>query len=164
MGVDSIEKLFIDELRDLYSAETQIAKTLPKLAKAADSEELRSSFESHLRETEGHVRRLEQIFEMIGESPKGRTCDGIKGVLSEGAKMLRGTKEGPVRDEALISSAQRVEHYEMAAYGTVRSHADRMGQKQMAEILDRTLDEEKRADKKLTDVSNSVFRQIRRAA
>jgi ferritin-like metal-binding protein YciE len=164
MSVDSMEKLFVHELRDLYSAETQIAKTLPKLAKAARLDELRCAFEDHLNEAEAHVRRLEQIFEMIGESPKGRTCDGIKGVLGEGSKMLRKTKDGPVRDEALISTAQRVEHYEMAAYGTARSHADRMGQKQMAELLDKTLDEEKKADKRLTEISNSVHRQMRRAA
>jgi ferritin-like metal-binding protein YciE len=164
MSVDSMEKLFIDEMRDLYSAETQITRALPKMAKAASSEELRSAFESHLRETEGHVRRLEQIFEMMDESPKGRTCRGTRGVLGEGSRMVRGTKDGPMRDEALISTAQRVEHYEMAAYGTARSHAERMGQKQMAEILERTLDEEKRADKRLTDISNSVFRQMRRAA
>lgn len=164
MSVDSMGKLFIEELRDLYSAEAQISKALPKLAKAADSIELRSAFQDHMRETGEHLLRLEQIFEMIGESPKGRTCRGMKGVLTEGANMLSGTKSGPIRDEALISSAQRIEHYEMAAYGTVRSHAERMGQKQMAEILERTLDEEKRADKKLSEISSTVYRRMRRAA
>lgn len=164
MSVDSMEKLFVDELRDLYSAETQITKALPKLAKAASSEELRSAFEHHLRETEGHVQRLEQIFEMIGESPKGETCEGIKGIIEEGEKTMKASKEGPVRDEVLISGAQRVEHYEMAAYGTARTYAERMGQKQMAEILDKTLAEEKAADKKLTEISNTVHRQARRAA
>lgn len=164
MSVDSMQKLFVDELRDLYSAETQITKTLPKLVKAASSSELRAAFEHHLKETEEHVERLEEIFEMIGESPKGKTCEGMKGILAEGAGMLHDTKQGPIRDEALISGAQRVEHYEMAAYGTVRAHAERLGQQQMAELLGDTLAEEKAADQRLTEVSNAVYQQVRRAA
>lgn len=164
MSVDSAEKLFVEELHDLYSAETQITKALPKLAKAASSNELRTAFEHHLKETEEHVQRLEQIFEMIGERPKGKTCEGIKGIIEEGERMMKDTQEGPVRDEALISGAQRVEHYEMAAYGTVRTYAERLGKQQMVQLLERTLEEEKAADKKLTDCSNSVHRQVRRAA
>ncbi len=164
MSVDSMEKLFVDELRDLYSAETQIAKALPKLVKAASSGELRAAFEHHLRETVGHVERLEQIFEMIGEKPKGETCEGIKGILEEGEKTMKDAREGPVRDEALISGAQRVEHYEMAAYGTVRTYAERMGQQQMVQLLQQTLEEEKAADQKLTQVSNAVHQQVRLAA
>lgn len=164
MSVDSMEKLFVNELKDLYSAETQITKALPKIAKAASSDELRKAFEHHLKETEGHVQRLEQIFEMIGESPKGKTCDGMKGVLDEGSQMLHETEEGPVRDEALISGAQRVEHYEMAAYGAVRTYAERLGKQQIVQLLEKTLEEEKAADKKLTECSNSVHRQARKAA
>lgn len=164
MNVDSMERLFIDELRDIYSAENQITKALPKMAKAASSTELRNAFEHHLKQTEEHVQRLEQLFEMLGESPKGKTCDGMKGLLDEGSQMLHDTEEGPVRDEAMISAAQRVEHYEMAAYGTVRTYAERMGKQQAVQILERTLEEEKATDKKLTDISDSVHREMRRAA
>lgn len=164
MSIDSMEKLFVDELRDLYSAETQITKALPKMAKASTSNELRTAFEHHLKETEEQVQRLEQIFEMLGESAKGETCEGIKGIIEEGEKMLKETKEGPVRDEALISAAQRVEHYEMAGYGTVRTYAERLGKQQMVQLLEKTLQEEKAADEKLTKVSGSVHSQMRRAA
>lgn len=164
MSIDSMEKLFVDELRDLYSAETQITKALPKMAKASTSNELRTAFEHHLKETEEQVQRLEQIFEMLGESAKGETCEGIKGIIEEGEKMLKETKEGPVRDEALISAAQRVEHYEMAGYGTVRTYAERLGKQQMVQLLEKTLQEEKAADQKLTKVSGSVHSQMQRAA
>jgi ferritin-like metal-binding protein YciE len=164
MSVDTIEKLFEEELKDLYSAETQITKALPKMAKAAKSNELRSAFEHHLKETEGHVQRLEQAFELLGKSAKGKTCEGIKGVLEEGERMLKETQEGEVRDVALISAAQRVEHYEMAAYGTVRSYADRLGKPQVVQLLQRTLEEEKAADKKLTDISQQVYLRGQHAA
>lgn len=164
MSVDSMEKLFIEELKDLYSAENQITKALPKLAKSASSNELRTALEHHLRETEEHVRRVEQICEIVGESPKGETCEGIKGVLEEGEKNVHAVKEGPVRDEAIISGCQRVEHYEMAAYGTARTYAERLGKQQVVQLLERTLEEEKAADKKLTEVSNTVHTQVRRAA
>lgn len=164
MKIDSMEKLFVDELRDLYSAETQITKALPKMAKASASNELRAAFEQHLKETEEQVQRLEQIFETLGESPKGETCEGIQGIIEEGEKDLKNTEEGPVRDEALISAAQRVEHYEMAGYGTVRTYAERMGKQQIVQLLERTLHEEKAADEKLTKVSNTVHSQMRRAA
>lgn len=164
MKIDSMDKLFVDELRDLYSAETQITKALPKMAKASTSNELRAAFEHHLKETEEHVQRLEQIFETLGESPKGETCEGIEGIIEEGEKDLKNAEEGPVRDEALISAAQRVEHYEMAGYGTVRTYAERMGKQQIVQLLERTLQEEKAADEKLTKVSNTVHTQMRRAA
>lgn len=164
MSVDTMEKLFVEELRDLYSAENQIVKTLPKMAKAASSNELRSALEHHLKETEGHVQRLEQIFEMIGENPKGKTCEGIKGVLEEGERTLREAQEGAVRDEAIISGGQRVEHYEMAAYGTARTYAERLGRQQMVQLLEQTLSEEKAADKKLTEISNTVHTKVPRAA
>lgn len=163
MSIDSMEKLFVDELRDLYSAETQITKALPKMAKGATSNELTTAFEHHLKETEEQVKRLEQIFEMLGESPKGETCEGMKGLLEEGEKMLHETQKGPVRDEALISAAQRVEHYEMAGYGTARTFAERLGKEQIVQLLSKTLEEEKNADHKLTECSNAVYRQ-RRAA
>ena len=164
MSVNTIEKLFVEELKDLYSAENQITKALPKLAEAASSKELQSALEHHLKETEGHVRRLEQVFEILGASPKGKTCDGMKGILSEGSEALKETDEGDVRDAALISGAQRVEHYEMAAYGTVRSYAERLKQKQIVQLLEETLEEEKAADKKLTDISKKVNQQALHAA
>lgn len=164
MSVDSIEKLFVEELKDLYSAETQITKALPKLVKAATSSDLRSAFEHHLKETEGHVERLEQIFEILGESPKGKTCDGMKGVLEEGSEAVKETEEGDVRDVGMISAAQRVEHYEMAGYGAVRSYAERLGQTKIAQLLQATLDEEKAADKKLTEIAEKFPMRARHAA
>jgi ferritin-like metal-binding protein YciE len=164
MSVDSIEKLLIEELKDLYSAETQITKALPKLAKAATSTELRKAFDHHLKETEGHVSRLEQVFEILGESPKGKTCEAMKGLLSEGSDSMHEAQEGDVRDEAMIAAAQRVEHYEMAAYGSVRSFAEHLGQTKIAQILQETLDEEKAADKKLTEVALKVHTHARHAA
>jgi ferritin-like metal-binding protein YciE len=163
-SVDSIEKLFVEELKDLYSAETQITKALPKLVKAATSSDLRSAFEHHLKETEGHVQRLEQIFEILGESPKGKTCDGMKGVLEEGSEAVKETEEGDVRDVGMISAAQRVEHYEMAGYGAVRSYAERLGQTKIAQLLQATLDEEKAADKKLTEIAEKFPMRARHAA
>jgi len=163
-SVDTIEKLFIEELKDIYSAETQITKALPKMAKAAKSEELKTAFTHHLRETEGHVQRLEQVFETLGASPKGKTCDGMKGVLTEGEEALKESAEGDVRDAALISAAQRVEHYEMAAYGAVRDYAEKLGKKQVAGILEQTLNEEKAADQKLTEIAQKVNQQALRAA
>lgn len=164
MSVDTLEKLFVDELKDIYSAENQITKALPKLVKAATSKDLRTAFEKHLKETEGHVERLEQIFEILGESPKGKTCNGMKGVLEEGSEMLHETEEGEVRDQGLISAAQRVEHYEMAAYGTVRSYAQRLSQPQIVKLLEATLEEEKAADQKLTEISQKSQTKSRHAA
>jgi ferritin-like metal-binding protein YciE len=146
----------VAELKDLYSAENQITKTLPKMVKAAVSPELKTAFENHLQETKGQIQRLEQIFQILGGSPKGKPCVGMKGVLDEGSEMLEETREGEVRDAALISAAQRVEHYEMAGYGTVRSYAELLGQSKAAQLLQQTLDEEEATDKKLTDLSKKL--------
>jgi ferritin-like metal-binding protein YciE len=159
MSVDTIERLFLEELKDLHSAETQITKALPKMAKAASSTELRAAFEHHLKETEGHVQRLDKIFDSLGVSSGRKTCEGMKGVLEEGSQMLRETEEGEVRDEALISAAQRVEHYEMAAYGTARAFARRLGRHEAALLLDETLSEERAADQKLTQLAESDINQ-----
>ncbi len=156
MRVDSIDKLFIEELKDLYSAENQITKALPKMVNAASSKDLKKAFESHLRETEGQIERLVQICNILGTSPKGKSCEGMKGVLDEGSSMLHESAEGDVRDAALISAAQRVEHYEMAAYGTVRTYAQLLGQPQVAKLLEETLEEEKAADQKLTSIAQKV--------
>jgi ferritin-like metal-binding protein YciE len=156
MSVVTMDELFVDELKDLYSAEKQITRALPKLVKAATSDELRQAFQSHLEETNGHVSRLERAFEILGKSPKGKTCVGMKGVLEEGAEVLEDTDKGEVRDAGLISAAQRVEHYEMAGYGSARDFAKLLGQDEIAELLEETLEEEKAADKKLTSISKQV--------
>jgi ferritin-like metal-binding protein YciE len=157
MSVETIEELFVDELKDLYSAEKQITKSLPKLAKAATSPELKSAFEAHLKETFGQIERLDRVFEILGKSPRGKVCNGMKGVLEEGAEVLEETEKGSaVRDAALISAAQRVEHYEMAGYGCVREYATLLGQQEIAKLLDETLAEEKAADSKLGEVAKQV--------
>ena len=164
MSVDTIEKLFVDELKDLYSAENQITKALPKLAKASTSGELRTAFENHLEETKEQIERLEQIFKILEVSPRGKTCDGMKGLLEEGAEMLEETEEGAIRDAAMISAAQRVEHYEMAGYGSVRTYAQLLGKDKIVTRLEKTLEEEKAADGKLTKIATSVNDQALRAA
>ena len=164
MSVDTIEKLFIAELKDLYSAENQITKALPKMVKAATSVDLKKAFENHLRETETQIERLVEICNMLGTSPKGKSCAGMKGVLSEGSEMLEEVEAGDVRDAALISAAQRVEHYEMAAYGTVRTYAELLGQPEVAKLLEKTLEEEKAADQKLTTISETVNAQAQQNA
>jgi ferritin-like metal-binding protein YciE len=164
MSVDSIEKLFVEELKDIYSAENQITKALPKMAKASTSQELRAAFENHLEETRNQIKRLDQIFEVLGKSAKGKTCDAMKGLLQEGSQTIEETEEGEVRDAAMISAAQRVEHYEMAAYGTVRTFAELLGQKEAVKLLEETLEEEKKADQKLTSISKTVNAKAQRAA
>lgn len=155
-NVNTMEGLFLEELKDLYSAEHQITKALPKMAKAATSKELRAAFESHLKETEGHIQRLDQVFETLDTGSRGKTCEGMKGLLEEGSEILKEIEAGEVRDEAMISAAQRVEHYEMAAYGTARAFAERLGKNQVAKLLEQTLQEEKTADKKLTEISKKM--------
>ena len=140
MSVKTINELLLDELKDLYSAEKQITKALPKMAKAASSQDLKSAFESHLEETQGHVERLDKIFENLGKSPRGKTCHGMQGLLEEGSEMISESEKGPVRDAGLISAAQRVEHYEMAGYGSVREFASILGQNEIASLLEETLE------------------------
>jgi ferritin-like metal-binding protein YciE len=156
MSVSSIEELFVNELKDIYSAEKQITKALPKMAKAATSPALRAAFESHLKETEGQIERLDQIFESLGKSPRGKVCHGMQGVLEEGSEVLDDTEKGEVRDAALISAAQRVEHYEMAAYGSVREYAKLLGERDAADLLQATLEEEEAADEKLTSIAQQI--------
>jgi ferritin-like metal-binding protein YciE len=164
MTVDSIEKLLLEELKDLHSAETQITKALPKMIQAASSPELKKAFEKHLKETEGQIERLDRAFEVMGKKSTNKTCEGMKGLLSEGAEMMREIKVGEVRDAALISAAQRVEHYEIAAYGTVRSYAQQMDQSEVADLLEQTLEEEKATDEKLTQISKKINSAAQRAA
>ena len=149
-------ELYIDELRDIYSAETQLVKALPKMAKAAESDELRSGFEEHLEQTKEHVSRLEQIFDALGEKPTGKKCEGMAGLIKEGGEAAQEDYEGDVKDSALIGAAQRVEHYEIAAYGTVRAMAEKLGEDDAVELLSQTLQEEKDTDVKLSDLSDKM--------
>jgi ferritin-like metal-binding protein YciE len=156
MSVETIQELLIDELKDLYSAEKQIVRALPKLAKAASSPELQEALLSHLEETKAQVVRLEQIGEIVGKKLTGKSCVGMKGVLEEGSEVLEDTDKGLVRDAALISASQRVEHYEMAGYGSAREFAKLLGLRDVAALLDETLAEEKNADKKLSGIAKQV--------
>jgi ferritin-like metal-binding protein YciE len=156
MSVESLQELFLDELKDLYSAEKQITRVLPKLVKAATSPKLKDAFQSHLEETNGHIERLETIFDMLKKKGTGKTCEGMKGVLSEGAEVVGEIKKGDLRDSGLITAAQRVEHYEMAGYGGAREYAKLLGQKEIMALLDATLKEEEAADKKLTLIAKEV--------
>jgi ferritin-like metal-binding protein YciE len=150
-----LKNLYIDELRDIYNAENQLTKALPKMAKAATSKDLRAGFEAHLKQTEGHVTRLEQIFENLGEKPTGKKCKGMEGLVEEGKEMIE-EQEGETLDAGLISAAQRVEHYEIAAYGCVRTYANLLGEKDAAELLEQTLKEEKETDQKLTKLAEKI--------
>ena len=159
MPESDLKELYIDELKDLYSAENQLVKALPKLAKAASSDELREGFEQHLEQTKGHVQRLEQIFEMLGESPKGKTCAGMKGLVEEGQEMIDQDFEGSIKDAGLIGAAQRVEHYEIAGYGTVKAFAQTLGETEHVELLEQTLEEEKETDENLTELAEQINSQ-----
>jgi len=156
MKLDSLRELYIEELKDLYSAENQITKALPKLAKTATNPRLRQGFEEHLEQTKGHVQRLEQIFEALGEKPTGKICEGMKGLLKEGDEMATEEGDSDVIDAGLISAAQRVEHYEIAAYGSVATYAELLGEDEAVELLTQTLEEEKETDKKLTQVAKKI--------
>jgi ferritin-like metal-binding protein YciE len=156
MKLDSLQKLYIEELRDLYNAENQLLKALPKMAKHASHQELKQAFETHLEQTEGHVERLEDIFEKLDEKPTGKTCKGMKGLIEEGSEMLDKAGDKSVLDAGLIAAAQRVEHYEIAGYGTVRTFANMLGEAEAAELLQETLDEEGETDKLLTELAESV--------
>ena len=151
----TLDDLFLDTLRDIYFAERQILKALPKMAKAAQSPDLRSGFEEHLQQTEGHVDRLEEVFEMIGKPARGKTCDAILGIIEEGKSIIDEFKETPALDAGLIAAAQAVEHYEMARYGTLRTWAEELGLSDAAKLLEATLKEEEATDKKLTELATS---------
>ena len=164
MSVGTMEELLIDELKDLYSAEKQIVRSLPKLAKAVTSPDLKQALLDHLEETRGQVSRLEQIGQLVGKRMTGKSCVGMKGVLEEGSEVLEDTDKGPVRDAALISAAQRVEHYEMAGYGSAREFAKMLGMKDVAQLLDETLAEETAADKKLSAIAKQVNAEGKRTS
>jgi ferritin-like metal-binding protein YciE len=156
MAEKGLRELYIDELKDLYNAENQLVKALPKMAKAAASEELRGGFEEHLEQTKGHVERLENIFKQLDESPKGKKCKGMEGLIEEGSEVMEEGYEDGLLDAALIGAAQRVEHYEMAGYGTVVAFAQELGEDEHASLLTETLKEEKETDEKLSKLAKQI--------
>jgi ferritin-like metal-binding protein YciE len=160
----TLHDAFLDELKDSYDAEKQLTKALPKLAKAASTPKLRAAFESHLKETEGHVKRLEQVFASLGERPKGKHCDGIEGIIEEGKSVMEEDFDETTMDACLIAAGQRAEHYEMAAYGTLVAWATAMGHNEAARLLQKNLDEEKAADEKLTALAEGGINQQAAAA
>jgi len=152
----SLRQLYVDELRDLYNAETQLVRALPKMAKASSNAELRQAFEEHLRETSEHVSRLEQIFDMLEDKPTGKKCLGMEGLVKEGAETMQEKYGDEVMDAAIIGAAQRVEHYEIAGYGTVRAMAELLGENEHVPLLEQTLEEEKQADEKLNQLAGQI--------
>jgi ferritin-like metal-binding protein YciE len=154
MALKTLQDLFVDELKDVYSAEKQILKALPRLAKAAASPDLRRAFETHRQQTEGQVARLDNIFEQLGESPRGKKCKGMEGLLAEGTEMMEEEGEQAVIDAGLIAAAQRVEHYEIAAYGCLQSYATLLGHAKAATLLEETLQEEEAADQLLSELAD----------
>ena len=155
----TLNDLFLDTLKDIYYAERQIVKTLPKMAKAASSAELKAGFEKHLEETHGQVERLEQIFEMLGKAPRGKTCDAILGIIDEGKEIMEEYKGTVALDAGLVSAAQAVEHYEIARYGTLKTWAGQLGMADAVKLLDATLQEEMATDKTLSQLATSDVNQ-----
>ena len=156
MTPNSLHELYLEQLRDLYDAELQIIKALPEMIEAASSDSLKQALTEHLEVTKGQATRLEQIFAALGEKAKGQKCKGMQGVIDEGSDMIDDIKDADVRDAAIIASAQRVEHYEMAGYGTARTYAKLLGEDEASPYLQQTLDEEKQADKTLTDLAGEI--------
>jgi ferritin-like metal-binding protein YciE len=156
MKIDNLQKLYVEELRDLHSAERQIIQALPRMIKAASSPDLKAAFEEHLEITKEQLARLDQIFDGLGKRGAGKRCKGMEGVIAEGKEMLEEDIAPEVLDAALIAAAQHVEHYEIAGYGTARTHAELLGESQAAKLLQRTLDEEANTDKKLTALAQKV--------
>jgi ferritin-like metal-binding protein YciE len=153
--MDTFEELFEDTLKDIYYAEKQILKALPKMAKKASSEDLSAAFTAHREETEGQVARLEQIFEILGKPARGKKCAAIEGILEEGSEIMKEATDDTVRDAGMLAAAQAVEHYEISRYGTLKAWAEKLGLTDVAELLDETLQEEKATDEKLTDLAES---------
>src|SRR5919106_6097672 len=154
MAAKSLNELFVEELRDMYDGENRLTKALPKMAKAAEHTELQAAFTSHLKETQGQIKRLEQVFRAVGETPRGKKCEGIIGIVEEGNQAME-ELEGAVLDAALIAGAQKVEHYEIASYGTLAYFAGLLGNNEAKDLLGQTLDEEKAADQKLNEIAKS---------
>jgi len=157
MALNSFDDLFLEQLQDLYDAEQRLTKALPKMATAANSSSLKAAFQEHLRQTEHHVSRLEQVFKLIGKSAQTKTCQAMKGLVEEGDEVISASGDPDVRDAALIAAAQRVEHYEIAGYGTARTFAQRLGRQDAARLLQETLEEEAATDKKLTALAEQAI-------
>ena len=157
MEMESLQELLVEEMRDIYSAEKQLLKAMPKMAKKASNPQLKKAFETHMRETEGQVQRLEKIFEKLGKKPTGKKCAAMEGLIEEGKEMMGEDMEEDTMDAALISIAQKIEHYEIASYGTVRTWAQQLGDEQTARVLQQTLDEEGKTDKLLTELAESTI-------
>jgi ferritin-like metal-binding protein YciE len=153
MQIDSLEKLFVEQLKDVYNAEKQIVRALPRMSKAAGDEELKEAFDTHLRETEKQVERLEQIFNDLGKNPQGKKCVGMEGLIEEAKELLQEDVDEDVMDAGLIAAAQKVEHYEMAAYGCLKTYAGLLGHDTAVKLLEETLNEEKNADRLLTEIA-----------
>lgn len=153
MKMNTLQDLYLDELKDIYDAENQLLKALPKMAKTAQNEELSAAIEQHLDQTQSQIERLEQIFEDLEEKPKGKKCEAMKGLLEEAKSMMEEAEDPDVRDAAIIAAAQKVEHYEIATYGTLRTYAELLGFDEQAELLQETLDEEKETDENLTELA-----------
>ncbi len=156
MAINSLHELYVEQLRDLYDAENQLVKALPKMAETSNSDELRQGFEDHLEQTKEHVQRLETIFQTLGEKPKGEKCKGMEGLVKEGSEVLDEDMQEDVKDAAIIAVAQRVEHYEISGYGTARTFANLLGEDEAASLLEKTLDEEKETDAKLTQLAENI--------
>lgn len=156
MTVSTFEELSLEGLKDIYDAEHQITEALPKMADAATSAELKNAFQMHLRQTQNQISRLDQVFQLLGEQPERKTCVATRGLIAEGNEHMKETEAGPLRDATLIEAAQKVEHYEMAAYGTARTFAQQLGQDQVAQLLEETLREEEETDQKLTGIAEGL--------
>ncbi len=159
----TLEDALVEQLRDLYDAEKQLVRALPKMAKGSTSEELKAAFQEHLEVTKGQVQRLEQVFEMLGQKARSKACKAMKGLVEEGAEIMQEDMQEQLLDLTLIGAAQKVEHYEIAGYGTLRTFAQAMGNKDVAQLLDQTLKEEEAADKKLTQIAKTLYREAQRA-
>src|SRR3954454_4880496 len=164
MEMESLRDLFVDELKGLYSAENQILKALPKMIKKASSKELKSGFEQHLKETQGQVERLEKIFKELDESPRGKQCKGMEGLIADGKELMEEDAKPEVMDAGLIGAAQHVEHYEIAGYGCVRTYPELMGEDAIVNLLQQTLDEEKATDEKLNKLAQKINVEAEKAA
>lgn len=163
-NLNSLEQLLIQEIKDLYSAETQLVKALPKMAKAAASPELKADFQTHLEETEIHVTRLKQVAELLGSTPRGKSCKAMQGLVEEGAEVIEEDGEQSIKDLALITAAQKVEHYEISGYGSARATADLLQLEEISELLSLTLDEESATDETLTEIAQAIGQGVPSAA
>jgi len=159
MKLETMQDLFVEQIEDLYDAEKRLVKALPKMAQECTSDRLRVALEEHLEETKGHVDRLERVFQALQQDAKGQTCQAMKGLIDEGEDVISDTEPGPLRDAGMIAAGNRVEHYEIAAYGSARTFAQTLGMLEVAELLEETLEEEKAADEKLTEIATSMVNE-----